>query len=122
MSYYVGLDVSMKTVFICVIDKTEKIVRECELASTPEVVGGFLMGTGLEIEKIGLESGNLTHWIKKGLLEMNYEVVAMESRKMAAILATVINKTDTNDARGIAEALRAGHYQECVHRSDEALE
>jgi hypothetical protein len=31
----------------------------------------------------------------------------MEARKMAAILATVINKTDKNDARGIAEALRA---------------
>lgn len=53
---------------------------------------------------------------------MGYDVVAMEARKMAAILATVINKTDKNDARGIAEALRAGHYKECVHRSDEAME
>ena len=41
---------------------------------------------------------------------------------MAAILATVINKTDKNDARGIAEALRVGHFQGCVHRSDEAVE
>lgn len=122
MSHYVGLDVSMKTVFICVLSQGGKIVRECELASTPEAIGSFLMGTGLKVEKIGLESGNLTHWLKKGLLEQGYEVVAMETRKMAAILATVINKTDTNDARGIAEALRAGHYQECVHRSDDALE
>jgi transposase len=45
----------------------------------------------------------------------------MESHKMAAILATIINKTDKNDARGIAEALRVGHYKECVHRSDEAV-
>ena len=41
---------------------------------------------------------------------------------MAAILATIINKTDKNDARGIAEALRVGHFQECVHRSDDAVE
>ena len=46
----------------------------------------------------------------------------MESRKMAAILATIINKTDKNDARGIAEALRVGHYKQCVVRSDDALE
>ena len=52
---------------------------------------------------------------------MQYQVVVMESRKMAAILATIINKTDKNDARGIAEALRVGHFQECVHRSDEAV-
>lgn len=122
MSHYVGLDVSLKTVFICIMNEKGKIVKEQELASTPECIGGFLMGTGLKIEKIGLESGNLTHYLKKGLQEMGYDVIAMEARKMAAILATVINKTDKNDARGIAEALRAGHYRECVHRSDEAME
>ena len=34
---------------------------------------------------------------------MKYKVVVMEARKMAAILATIINKTDKNDARGIYE-------------------
>ena len=122
MDHYVGLDVSLKTVFICIIDEKGKVVKEMEMNSTPEGVGGFLMGTGLKIAKIGLESGNLTHYLKKGFQEMGFEVVTMEARKMAAILATVINKTDKNDARGIAEALRAGHYKECVHRSDEAME
>lgn len=122
MYHYVGLDVSLKTVFICIINEKGKVVKEQEMGSTPEGIGGFLIGTGLKIEKIGLESGNLTHYLKKGLNEMGYEVFVMEARKMAAILATVINKTDKNDARGIAEALRAGHYQECVHRSDESME
>lgn len=84
------------------------------MASTPEGIGGFLMGTGLKIERIGLESGNLTHYLKKGLQEIGFEVIAMEARKMAAILATVINKTDKNDARGVAEALSLSHYKECV--------
>lgn len=122
MDYYVGLDVSMHSIFLCIVDKERKILREAEVPSDPQAVGMFLQGTGLKITKIGLESGNLTHWIKKGLQERDFEVVVMEARKMAAILATVINKTDTNDARGIAEALCAGHYRECVHRSDEALE
>jgi len=122
MKYYVGLDVSLNTVFVCIVNEKGKVLKENEIPSTPEAIGSFLMGTGLEIEKIGLESGNLTHYLKKGLKAMGYEVVGMESRKMAAILATIINKTDKNDARGIAEALRVGHYRECVHRSDEAIE
>lgn len=122
MKYYVGLDVSLNTVFVCIVNEKGKVVKEQELPSTPEAISSFLIGSDLEIEKVGLESGNLTHYLKKGLKKMGYEVVGMESRKMAAILSTIINKTDKNDARGIAEALRVGHYREIVHRSDEAIE
>lgn len=122
MSYYAGLDVSMNTTFICIVSEKGKVVKELESASTPEAIDSCLLGTRLKIEKVGLESGCLTHYIKKGLKKRGYEVVGMESHRMAAILATIINKTDKNDARGIAEALRVGHYKECVHRSDEAVE
>jgi len=122
MRNYVGLDVSLKTISICILDEKGKRLVEGEVDSNPEAVGDFLIKTGLEIEQIGLESGNLTHYLKKGLLKMKYQVVVMETRKMAAILATIINKTDKNDARGIAEALRVGHFRECVHRSDSAIE
>ena len=122
MNHYAGLDVSMKTTFICIVDEKGKVVSELESLSTPESISHCLLTTGLQIEKIGLESGCLTHYLKKGLKKMGFEVVGMESHKMAAILATIINKTDKNDARGIAEALRVGHYKECIHRSDEATE
>lgn len=65
MHHYVGLDVSLKTVFICILNEKGKIVKEQEMASTPEGIGGFLMGSGLKIERIGLESGNLTHYLIK---------------------------------------------------------
>jgi len=122
MRNYVGLDVSLKSTAICILDEKGKRIQEGEVESTPEAIHEFLLKAGLEVEQIGLESGNLTHYLKKGLLKMKYRVAVMESRKMAAILATIINKTDKNDARGIAEALRVGHFQECVHRSDAAVE
>jgi transposase len=122
MSYYAGLDVSMKTTFICIVNEKGKVIKELEAVSSPESIDSFISGTGLKIEKIGLESGCLTHYLKKGLQQRGYEVIGMESHRMAAILATIINKTDKNDARGIAEALRVGHYKECIHRSDEAVE
>lgn len=122
MRNYVGLDVSLKSTAICMLDEKGKRIQEGEVESTPEAIHEFLLKTDLGVEQIGLESGNLTHYLKKGLLKMQYRVAVMESRKMAAILATIINKTDKNDARGIAEALRVGHFQECVHRSDDAVE
>lgn len=122
MTHYAGLDVSMNTTFICIVNEKGKVMKELESASTPEAIHSFLSATGLQIEKVGLESGCLTHYLKKGLKKKGYDIVGMESHKMAAILATIINKTDKNDARGIAEALRVGHYKECVHRSDEAVE
>ena len=122
MSHYVGLDVSLKATSICILNEKGKRIIEGEVDSTPKAIDQFLRRTGLEITQIGLESGSLTHYLKKGLLKENYQVAVMESRKMAAILATIINKTDKNDARGIAEALRVGHFQECVHRSDAAVE
>jgi transposase len=122
MGNYVGLDVSLQSTAICILDEKGKRIEEREVESTPQAIHEFLFKTGLVIEQIGLESGNLTHYLKKGLLKKGYQVAIMESRKMAAILATVINKTDKNDARGIAEALRVGHFRECVHRSDDAVE
>lgn len=122
MRNYVGLDVSLKSTSICILDEKGKRLLEGEVESTPEAIHEFLIKTGLEIEQIGLESGNLTHYLKTGLMKKKYQVAVMESRKMAAILATIINKTDKNDARGICEALRVGHFRECVHRSDNAVE
>src|SRR5882672_8021249 len=122
MRYYVGLDVSLKSTTICILNEQGRRIEEGEVDSTPDAIHEFLLKTGIEIEQIGLESGNLTHYLKKGLLKRKYRVAVMESRKMAAILATIINKTDKNDARGIAEALRVGHFRECVHRSDDAVE
>lgn len=122
MKYYVGLDVSCKTVSVCVLNEDGEVVKETTLATDPNVIHAFLLGTELVIDRIGLESGSMTHWLTKGLREHGYEVHPMEARKMAAILATIVNKTDKNDARGIAEALRAGHYKKCVHRSDASME
>ena len=37
MHYYAGLDVGLKSTFICVVDSEGKQVHECEVASYAEV-------------------------------------------------------------------------------------
>ena len=52
MIHYAGLDVSMKTTFICIVNEKGKVVKELEAPSTPEAIHNFLSETGLKIEKI----------------------------------------------------------------------
>ena len=68
MLHYAGLDVSMKTTFVCIVDEKGKVIKEAEVASEGESIGRFLRTTGLKIEKVGLESGCLTHYLKKYLM------------------------------------------------------
>ena len=45
-----------------------------------------------------------------GLQAAGYEVICLEARQVNAALSAMRNKTDKNDARGIAQILRTGWY------------
>jgi transposase len=122
MSNYIGLDVSMKQTSVCIVNKNGDIVFEKEVDTDPEVIFKCISETGLEIEIVGLESGSLTHWLVDGLTRLGLPAIAVCSRKMEAILSITINKTDKNDAKGIALAMRGGYYRKIHHKSQYAVE
>jgi transposase len=65
-------------------------------------------------KRIGLEAGPLSQWLFSALAEAGLPVICVETRHMRAVLQAQINKTDRNDARGIAQMMRAGLYR-AVH-------
>ena len=65
----------------------------------------------VEIRQVGFEAGALTQYLTYGLSEAGFEVICMEARQVAASLAAMRNKTDRNDARGLAQILRTGWYR-----------
>ena len=119
MKYYTGLDVAMKESFICILDEEGKKVCETKAYSTPRAIFESLEKSGFKSEKVGIESGSLTRFLIKGLQNLGVPALCIDSRKMSAILAVTINKTDKNDARGIADAIRCNHYKEVYVKSDE---
>src|SRR6516162_10157112 len=60
---------------------------------------------------IGLEAGPLSQWLFSALAEAGLPVICVETRHMRAVLKAQINKTDRNDARGIAQMMRVGLYR-----------
>ena len=58
-----------------------------------------------------LEAGPLSQWLFSALAEAGLPVICVETRHMRAVLKAQINKTDRNDARGMAQMMRVGLYR-----------
>ena len=111
MDHFAGLDVSVKETSVCIVDDTGRIVREVKVASEPEALLQVLTNPIYRFKRIGLEAGPLSQWLFSALAEAGLPVICVETRHMRAVLQAQINKTDRNDARGIAQMMRAGLYR-----------
>jgi transposase len=111
MAYFAGLDVSVKETSVCIVDDAGKIVREVRVASEPEALLQVLTNTIYRFKQVGLEAGPLSQWLYSVLAEAGLPVICVETRHMRAVLKAQINKTDRNDARGIAQMMRVGLYR-----------
>ena len=114
MDHFAGLDVSVKETSVCIVDDAGRIVREVKVASEPEALLPVLTNPLYRFKRLGLEAGPLSQWLFSALAEAGVPVICVETRHMRAVLQAQINKTDRNDARGIAQMMRAGLYRQ-VH-------
>ena len=64
------------------------------------------------MERVGLEAGINSAWIARGLGEIKLPVIVIDATHAAAALKTGFrNKTDKNDARGIADLMRVNKFR-----------
>lgn len=120
MDYYVGLDVSLRSITICIIDANGRHVFErsieCEVDDIVRCLGEFPTSS----LRIGFESGAMSQHLYFGLRRAGFDVVCMEARQVSAALSAMRNKTDKTDARGIAQVLRSGWFSKVFVKSREA--
>src|SRR6516225_10548545 len=109
---YVGLDVSLKETSICVIDDAEKIVWRGQVDTTPEAIVSAVTQHAPHAVRIGLEIGQLSNWLFHGLKGAGLPVICIDARHAKAALSLKVNKTDANDALGLAQIMRVGWYRE----------
>jgi transposase len=110
VSYFVGLDVSLDETAICVVNEAGDIVKEGKTETDPEAIATWLGAISLPIERLGLEAGPLSPWLYEGLRSAGLLAVCIETRRMKGATAVMAVKTDRNDARAIAQAMRVGWF------------
>jgi transposase len=120
MNYYAGLDVSLRSCALCIVDNNGKVHLEKELLCEIMDIADCLASFDNPIERVGFEAGAMSQHVFFGLQEEGFDVVCMEARQVSAALSAMRNKTDKTDAKGIAQILRTGWFSPVHMKSREA--
>jgi transposase len=111
MEHYAGIDVSLESARMCVVDATGRILCEAKVASEPDVLIGWFGNLGVEVSRISLEAGPLSQWLYAGMREAALPVELLETRHVHDAFKAMPVKTDRKDARGIAQLIRLGWFR-----------
>ncbi len=105
MELYVGMDVSLKQTSICVVDDGGRIVSEGTVISEPAAIAAFIEAKAVDAKRIGLETGPTTTWLWHELRALGLPVICIDARHANAAQSLQINKSDRNDAYGVARIM-----------------
>lgn len=111
MTHYIGLDVSQKLTAICIVDSTGRRLWRGQCTSDPEQIERVARRHVEKDVRIGVETGPMTPWLVHELRGRGLEVTCLDARHARAALKMQINKTDSNDAEGLAQIMRTGWYR-----------
>ncbi len=117
MELYIGMDVSLKETSICVVDGKGEIVSEGTVSSEPAAIAAFIEAKAGNAKRIGLETGPTTTWLWHELRALGLPVICIDARHAKAALSLQINKSDRNDAVGLARIMQCGWYKEVQVKS-----
>jgi transposase len=105
---------------ICVVDEAGRRLWRGECRSTPEEIESAIRRHAGADLRIGIETGPMTPWLVHELRDRKLVVVCLDARHARAALKMQINKTDQNDAEGLAQIMRTGWYRQVHVKSFEA--
>jgi len=120
MDCYAGLDISLEETSVCLVDSDGKVLREVKVATDPQAIDKVLVIEGGVLKRVGLEASSLGGWLHAELTRRSFPAIVVEARHMRSALNAQRNKTDRNDARGIAQMMRMGWFRAVHVKSPEA--
>ena len=111
MNHFVGLDVSQKMTAICVVDNVGRRLWRGQCPTAPERIAATVRQHAGDGSLIGIETGAMTPWLVHELRAFGLEVICLDARHARAALKMQLNKTDQNDAEGLAQIVRTGWFR-----------
>lgn len=111
MAQFVGLDVSQKITAVCIVDGAGTRLWRGQCLSTPEQIETTVCQHADKDVRLGIETGPMTTWLVHELRSRGLDVVCLDARHARAALKMQLNKTDANDAEGLAQIMRTGWFR-----------
>ena len=111
MEQYIGLDVSMKETAISIRQDGKRIWRG-KCASDPQLLAAVIRKRAPYAQRVVFETGPLSVWFYHALTAESVPAICIDARHAKAALDMAANKTDANDADGLAQLAEVGFYRE----------
>ncbi|HUC61919.1 MAG TPA: IS110 family transposase [Alphaproteobacteria bacterium] len=122
MNQYAALDVSMEQTAICVVDELGRVISEKKVTTCPESITTWLLAYAPGLVRVGMETGPLAVWLWNELRDRGLPIVCLDARHANAALKMRPNKTDRNDAAGLAQIVRTGWFKQVRIKSRASYE
>lgn len=110
MDQYIGLDVSLKETAISIRQGGKRIWRG-KCASDPKLLAEMIRKHAPHAKRVVFETGPLSTWFYHALIDEGVPAICIEARHAQKVLNETLNKTDANDADGLAQLAEAGFYK-----------
>jgi len=108
---HIGLDVSLKDTSISVRQDGKRIWRG-KCASDPKLLAEVIRKRAPNAKRVVFETGPLSVWFYHALTAEGLPAICIDARHAKAALDMAANKTDANDADGLAHLAEVGFYRE----------
>lgn len=119
MEQYVGLDVSLKETHLCVVDGAGVVLARGREVTEPAPLAKAIATAAPRARVVVLETGGQSSWLQRELVARGIPAVIVDARRAKAALSCRMNKTDANDAEGLAHLARTGWYREVMAKRPE---
>lgn len=120
MDEYIGLDVSLKETAVS-IRRAGKRVWRGKCPSDPQLLAALIRKHAPAPERVVFETGPLSVWFFHALAAEGVPAICIDARHAKAALDMAANKTDANDADGLAHLAEVGFYKEVRVKSFDSM-
>ncbi len=120
MNQYIGLDVSLKDTAISIREDGKRIWRG-KCPSDPNLLAQMIRKRAPRAQRVVFETGPLSTWFYHALTSEGLPAICIEARHAQKVLNETLNKTDANDADGLAQLAEAGFYKAVRVKSFDAM-
>ena len=120
MDQYIGLDVSLKDTAISVREGGKRIWRG-KCPSDPKLLAELIRKHAPHARRVVFETGPLSTWFYHALMAEGVPAICIEARHAQKVLNETLNKTDANDADGLAQLAETGFFKSVRVKSFDAM-